>query len=191
MCCGKLATTVLTTQLQSAFFHLFRRPPSFTNYPSLHHVRPVELSVPLPDRPSEPLAASFHPLPACSLLCCVLCLSLLFGSAGLFGCFDDCGICLTACICPCVQYGLNQDRLHPGVSHPPTHSLTHSVTHNSQQPAVCARRIVRPANCLLRLMRLCWLGFLLQLLPVLLLPGVRMLLPHAAPCRAAPQIQPA
>jgi len=35
-------------------------------------------------------------------------------NSGLFGCFDDIGICLTTCICPCVQYGLNQDRLHAG-----------------------------------------------------------------------------
>jgi Cys-rich protein (TIGR01571 family) len=30
----------------------------------------------------------------------------------MFDCFNDCGTCCKSCLCPCVQYGLNNERLY-------------------------------------------------------------------------------
>lgn len=77
--------------------------------------------------PSLLLASHTAPARAVCCLCSFVC------SAGLFGCFDDIGICLTTCVCPCVQYGLNQDRLHPGVREQPiaAHELSSAHPHNT------------------------------------------------------------
>ncbi|KAJ7643320.1 PLAC8-domain-containing protein [Mycena polygramma] len=32
-------------------------------------------------------------------------------SHGFFGCFEECGTCCFACVCPCVVYGKNKQRL--------------------------------------------------------------------------------
>jgi hypothetical protein len=67
-----------------------------------------------------------------ALLPFAVCFSL---SAGLFGCFDDCGICLlTSCFAP-IQYGMNQDKLHPGVSSSSSSSKAQlGDSHSSSQP---------------------------------------------------------
>jgi Cys-rich protein (TIGR01571 family) len=39
---------------------------------------------------------------------------VLFCADSLFGCLDNCGVCLCSCACPCIQYGRNVRTLGDG-----------------------------------------------------------------------------